>query len=75
MKFFGGRARELAMRLTDRLATVTTTNSALARDSLARRRIAPSDRLLVVPNGLAVEVFTAASAHRGLGARRAGRCR
>jgi glycosyltransferase involved in cell wall biosynthesis len=56
-EFFGGRARELAMRVTDRLATITTTNSALARDSLARRRVAPSGRLVVVPNGVDVSVF------------------
>jgi glycosyltransferase involved in cell wall biosynthesis len=63
-EFFGGRGRELVMRFTDRLATVTTTNSALARDSLARRKIAPTDRLLVIPNGLDVSVFVAAEAHR-----------
>jgi glycosyltransferase involved in cell wall biosynthesis len=63
-EFFGGRARELTMRLTDRLATVTTTNSAMARDSLARRRVAPSHRLVVVPNGVDVAGFAATPAQR-----------
>jgi glycosyltransferase involved in cell wall biosynthesis len=54
---FGGRRRELAMRATDRLATVTTTNSALASASLTRRKVARADRLVVVPNGVDVSVF------------------
>lgn len=49
---FGGRAREAAMRLTDRLADVTVTNSRLAADSLLRRRIVSAERLQVIPNGL-----------------------
>jgi glycosyltransferase involved in cell wall biosynthesis len=54
---FGGRGREFVMRVTDRLATVTTTNSALARASLTRRRVARPQRLVVVPNGVDVAIY------------------
>jgi glycosyltransferase involved in cell wall biosynthesis len=54
---FGGRARELAMRTTDRLASVTTTNSALAAESLVRRHVVPRDRLVVIPNALPPDAF------------------
>ncbi|HVV37162.1 MAG TPA: glycosyltransferase [Acidimicrobiales bacterium] len=63
-EFFGGRARELVMRFTDPLATITTTNSALAAESLVRRKVAPRDRLVVVPNGLDVSVFDEARRQR-----------
>ncbi len=56
-EYFGGRRRELAMRATDRLASVTTTNSALAADRLVRRRVVARDRLVVVPNALPPEAF------------------
>lgn len=56
-EYFGGRGRELAMRLTDRLAHVTVTNSRLAADSLLRRRVVSAERLQVVPNGLDVAHF------------------
>lgn len=56
-EYFGGRGRELAMRLTDRLAHVTVTNSRLAAESLLRRRVVSAERLHVVPNGLDVARF------------------
>lgn len=56
-EYFGGRGRELAMRLTDRLAHVTVTNSRLAADSLLRRRVVSTERLRVIPNGLDVADF------------------
>lgn len=49
---FGGRRRELVIRATDRLCTVTTTNSHTAAESLVRRGIVPAGRLRVIPNGL-----------------------
>lgn len=51
---FGGPSRERVMRLTDRLATATTTNSRLAATSLLRRRVVPAAKLRVIPNGLDV---------------------
>jgi glycosyltransferase involved in cell wall biosynthesis len=56
-EFFGGRARETILRLTDPLATITTTNSQRAATSLIERGIVPPDRLVVVPNGLDVDAF------------------
>jgi glycosyltransferase involved in cell wall biosynthesis len=49
---FGARTRELVLRGTDHLATVTTTNSTRAARTLIERRVVPADRLVVVPNGL-----------------------
>ena len=49
---FGGRTRDVVLRRTDRLATVTTTNSTRAARSLIDRRVVPADRLVVVPNGV-----------------------
>lgn len=51
---FGGPRRDLVMRATDRLATVTTTNSHRAAESLVGRRVVPRHRLVVIPNGLDV---------------------
>ena len=61
---FGGRGRELVMRATDRLSTVTTTNSHAAGERLVDRRIVPSDRLVVIPNGIDLEPFRRAGAER-----------
>jgi glycosyltransferase involved in cell wall biosynthesis len=58
---FGGRARVLAMRSTDRLATLTTTNSALVAASLVRRRVVPRSRLVVIPNALPDSAFAPAT--------------
>ena len=61
---FGGRGRELVVRLTDRLATITTTNSAVASASLVARGVTPAGRLVVVPNGLDVDAFKQEFAYR-----------
>jgi glycosyltransferase involved in cell wall biosynthesis len=49
---FGGRTRDVVLRGTDGLATLTTTNSSRAARGLIDRRVVPADRLVVVPNGL-----------------------
>ena len=51
---FGPRSRETLVRLTDRLATVTTTNSHRVGESLVARRIVSAKRLAVIPNALFV---------------------
>ncbi len=61
---FGGRRRELLLRLTDPLATVTTTNSALAASALLRRRVVAPGRLRVIPNGVDPSAFTCPSGPR-----------
>ncbi|MGI8777102.1 MAG: glycosyltransferase [Acidimicrobiales bacterium] len=61
---FGGRHRELAMRVTDRLSSVTTTNSELAAQSLVSRGIVPRHRLVVIPNGIDVAPFSSALSER-----------
>jgi glycosyltransferase involved in cell wall biosynthesis len=60
----GGRHRELVLRATDRLATLTTTNSAIVAESLIHRRIVPRGRLQVVPNGLDPSIFRRAATER-----------
>src|SRR5207253_1781509 len=54
---FGSRLRELAVRATDGLADVTTTNSRIAAAGLVRRRLVPRRRLVVVPNALDPDAF------------------
>ena len=54
---FGGRARDLVIRGTDGLATVTTTNSRLAADALVRRGVVPADRLQIIPNIIDTDRF------------------
>jgi glycosyltransferase involved in cell wall biosynthesis len=54
---FGGRHRELLMRATDRLATVTTTNSRLAAKRLVGAGVVPANRLVVIPNGIQPAAF------------------
>jgi glycosyltransferase involved in cell wall biosynthesis len=49
---FGGRHRELLVRLTDRFADVTTVNSELAARSLRSRGVVSAARLEVVRNGI-----------------------
>jgi len=56
---FGGRHRELLMRATDRLATVTTTNSTLAARRLVDVGVVPANRLVVIPNGIQTTGFEA----------------
>jgi glycosyltransferase involved in cell wall biosynthesis len=54
---FGGRSRELVVRLTDRLGSVTTTNSAEAGRNLIGRRIVPARRLMIIPNGIDLSLY------------------
>jgi glycosyltransferase involved in cell wall biosynthesis len=51
---FGGRPRDLLLRLTDSLGHTTTTNSALVAQRLIRRGVVPPHRLRIIPNGLCV---------------------
>lgn len=60
----GGRAREAVLRLTDAMADVTTTNSAVAAQSLLRRHVVTAGRLRIVPNGLDADTMTRAPAVR-----------
>jgi glycosyltransferase involved in cell wall biosynthesis len=60
----GGRARTLLYRLTDFLATTTTTNSERLVDGLVRRRVARPDRLVVIPNGIDFAAIEAGAPHR-----------
>jgi len=69
---FGGRARELLMRATDRLCTLTTTNSELAAASLVRRGIVAGHRLVVVPNAVDPAPFQRAEAARAATRQRLG---
>ena len=71
---FGGPNRERLMRATDRLCTLTTTNSRLAAESLIRRGIVPRHRLVVIPNAIDPSPFNRTDAERaairqGLGLR------
>lgn len=52
---FGGLWREIALRLTDRLGTITVTNSQLVADSLVRRGVIPDGRVTVIPNALPLD--------------------
>jgi glycosyltransferase involved in cell wall biosynthesis len=61
---FGGRKRELVLRGTDALASVTTTNSSRAAQSLIDRRVVPADRLVVIPNGLDTSRFRTDASRR-----------
>ena len=63
-EFFGGRARELSMRLTDRLACATVVNSTNAAKALVDRGVISSDRVRVVPNGLNVGTLLRSDAIR-----------
>jgi glycosyltransferase involved in cell wall biosynthesis len=47
----GSRLREIAYRLTDRLASATTAVSNAATDRYIRVRAAPRDRIVTMPNG------------------------
>jgi glycosyltransferase involved in cell wall biosynthesis len=61
---FGGRGRELLMRATDGLSTITTTNSQAAAERLVKRRIVPPHRLVVIPNGVDLAPFLEAATTR-----------
>jgi glycosyltransferase involved in cell wall biosynthesis len=56
-EWFGGtgRRRDLIMRLTDPLATLSTTNSAIAAERIVARGVTTADRLVVIPNALDVD--------------------
>jgi glycosyltransferase involved in cell wall biosynthesis len=61
---FGGRGRELLMRGTDRLCTLTTTNSTKVALELTRRGVVAADRIRVIPNAIDAERFRATAAER-----------
>ncbi|MFL6240184.1 MAG: glycosyltransferase [Actinomycetes bacterium] len=63
-EYFGGRARETAMRISDSLAVRTVTNSRLAAKSLLSRGVVPESKLLVIPNGLPLDQFATAATRR-----------
>jgi glycosyltransferase involved in cell wall biosynthesis len=54
---FGGPRRELMMRITERLCTVTTTNSQIGAERLVQRRVASRDRLIVIPNSISLDKY------------------
>lgn len=54
---FGGRVRDLLIRLTTPLTPITTTNSQLAAASLIKRGVVPKDRMRVIPNGIATDTY------------------
>lgn len=59
-----GHARDLVMRATDHFASITTTNSTTVAEALVERRVVPSDRLMVVPNGLDTRRYREAECDR-----------
>jgi glycosyltransferase involved in cell wall biosynthesis len=61
---FGARTRELVLRGTDHLATLTTTNSTRAARSLIDRGVVPADRLVVVPNGVDTNLYRSSVSRR-----------
>lgn len=61
---FGGSTRDMVLRRTDPLATVTTTNSTGAARSLIDRRVVPAHRLVVVPNGLDTSLYRTDASRR-----------
>lgn len=54
---FGGPMRDRIMRLTDRLADVTTINSYLAGQAVVQRGVVPGRKLRVIPNGIDIARF------------------
>jgi glycosyltransferase involved in cell wall biosynthesis len=55
---FGPPRRDWVIRLTDRLADMTTTNSHRAAARLVRDKVVPAARLVVIHNGIDVDSFT-----------------
>ena len=51
---FGGRARDLALRLTDPWGSITVANCQAVAEALVRRHVVPLHKLRVVPNGIAL---------------------
>jgi glycosyltransferase involved in cell wall biosynthesis len=54
---FGGRSRELLIRATDGLGTVTVTNSRIVARDLEKRGVVPGSRLAVIPNGIDLSAY------------------
>ena len=63
-EWFGGRARDSSCAATDRLSTITTTNSHVAAERLIERRVVPRHRLVVIPNGVDLATFQRAATAR-----------
>jgi len=55
----GSTARDWGMRLTNWMDHCCTTNSRRVADALSRRRLVPSRKLRVIPNGVDVAAFSA----------------
>lgn len=53
----GGKYRMLAYRLTDRLTDISTNVSEEAVISFVKKKAAPTDRIISVPNGIDTSVF------------------
>jgi glycosyltransferase involved in cell wall biosynthesis len=62
---FGGRVSDAVLRGTDRLATLTVTNSRTTARRLVADRIVPENRLLVIPNGVSLDAFAHHREDRG----------
>ena len=60
----GGRARELAYRLTDRLTNVTTNVARAAVDRYVRVGAVPAGRIRYVPNGIDVAAYRSGPGER-----------
>jgi len=57
---FGGRWRDLVMRLTDPLSDATVVNCRAVANALAARGVTPASRLVVIPN--AIDILDAGDA-------------
>jgi glycosyltransferase involved in cell wall biosynthesis len=57
---FGGRGarRDRVLRLTDRLATISTTNSVITAQRIVARGVVDAQRLVVIPNAIDVQEMT-----------------
>jgi glycosyltransferase involved in cell wall biosynthesis len=62
---FGGRLRDLALRLTDRLSVRTVVNSHVTAARLVDRGVVSANRARVVPNGLDPSTFELPAGTRG----------
>ncbi|MBA3268702.1 MAG: glycosyltransferase [Acidimicrobiia bacterium] len=69
---FGGPGRERLMRATDRLCTITTTNSELAAERLVGRGVVDRHRLVVIPNAIDPAPFRRTEAERAAVRQRLG---
>jgi glycosyltransferase involved in cell wall biosynthesis len=55
---FGSRLREIALRLTDGMSSITCTNSKLVGDALVTRGVLQRERLRFIPNAVDVSSFS-----------------